>query len=67
MAPIITKYSQLKTSQPFFILHPLLLLSFLILLPLTNLLYTILMFFILQKPIPFLVEAFNPKKPLTLI
>ncbi|WP_186298273.1 YitT family protein, partial [Staphylococcus capitis] len=54
IATIISKYSQLKTSQPLLILDPLLLLSFLLLLPLSNLLYTIVILFIVQKPIPFL-------------
>ncbi|WP_260846124.1 YitT family protein, partial [Staphylococcus epidermidis] len=48
-------------------LHPIILLSFILLLPITNLLYTILILFILQKSMSFLVQPFNPKKPLTLI
>ncbi|WP_260844377.1 YitT family protein, partial [Staphylococcus epidermidis] len=57
----------MNTSQALLILHPIIVLSFILLLPITNLLYTILILFILQKSISFLLQPFNPKKPLTLI
>ncbi|MCU7258049.1 YitT family protein, partial [Pseudomonas aeruginosa] len=67
IARIISKYSEVKTSQALFILDALVVLSFLIVLPVTNVLYTIVMLFIVEKAMAFVVEGFNPKKAVTVI
>src|SRR5699024_967603 len=45
IAKIINKYSEIKTSQALFILDSLIVLSFLLVLPIQNVLYTIVIFF----------------------
>src|SRR5699024_1544199 len=62
IAKIINKYSEIKTSQALFILDSLIVLSFLLVLPIQNVLYTIVMLFIVEKSMSFVIEGFNPKK-----
>ena len=56
-----------KTSQALLILDALVVLSFLLVLPVSNVLYTIVMLFIVEKAMAFVVEGFNPKKAVTVI
>ena len=67
IARIISKYSEVKTSQALLILDALVVLSFLLVLPVSNVLYTIVMLFIVEKAMAFVVEGFNPKKAVTVI
>lgn len=67
IAKIINKYSEIKTSQALFILDSLIVLSFLFVLPIQNVLYTIVMLFIIEKSMSFVIEGFNPKKAITVI
>lgn len=67
IAKIINKYSEIKTSQALFILDSIIVLSFLIVLPVQNVLYTIVMLFIVEKSMTFIIEGFNPKKAITII
>ena len=67
IAKIINKYSEIKTSQALFILDSLIVLSFLFVLPIQNVLYTIVMLFIVEKSMSFVIEGFNPKKAITVI
>ena len=60
IARIISKYSEMKTSL--LILDAIIVLSFIVVLPITNVLYTIVMLFIVEKSMSFVVEGFNPKK-----
>ena len=62
IARIISKYSEMKTSQALLILDAIIVLSFIVVLPITNVLYTIVMLFIVEKSMSFVVEGFNPKK-----
>ena len=53
----------MKTSQALLILDAIIVLSFIVVvLPITNVLYTIVMLFIVEKSMSFVVEGFNPKK-----
>ncbi|HLR20115.1 MAG TPA: YitT family protein [Staphylococcus sp.] len=67
IAKIINKYSEIKTSQGIFVLDGLVVLSFLIVLPLENVLFTILMLFVTERATSFIIEGFNPKKAVTVI
>src|SRR5699024_6713847 len=67
IAKIINKYTEIKTSQAFVILDSIIVLSFLIILPARNVLYTIVMLFIGEKSMSFVIEGFNPKKAITII
>ncbi|SLD12786.1 Uncharacterized protein conserved in bacteria (DUF2179) [Mycobacteroides abscessus subsp. massiliense] len=67
IARIISKYSEIKTSQALLILDAIIVLSFIVVLPITNVLYTIVMLFIVEKSMSFVVEGFNPKKAVTVI
>ncbi|KRG08604.1 YitT family protein [Staphylococcus sp. NAM3COL9] len=67
IAKIINKYTEIKTSQALFILDSIIVLSFLIVLPVQNVLYTIVMLFIVEKSMAFVIEGFNPKKAITII
>src|SRR5699024_11855405 len=67
IAKIINKYSEIKTSQALFIHASLIVLSFLLVLPIQNVLYTIFMLFIVEKSMSFVIEGFNPKKAITII
>lgn len=67
IAKIINKYSEIKTSQALFVLDSLIVLSFLIVLPIEKVLYTIVMLFIVEKSMSFVIEGFNPKKAITII
>ncbi|MDU2776802.1 MAG: YitT family protein [Staphylococcus epidermidis] len=67
IARIISKYSEMKTSQALLILDAIIVLSFIVVLPITNVLYTIVMLFIVEKSMSFVVEGFNPKKAVTVI
>lgn len=66
IARIISKYSEVKP-QALLILDALVVLSFLLVLPVSNVLYTIVMLFIVEKAMAFVVEGFNPKKAVTVI
>ena len=61
------KYNEIKTSQALLILDAVIVLSFLLVLPITNVLYTIVMLFIIEKAMSLVVEGFNPKKAVTVI
>ncbi|WP_251517105.1 MULTISPECIES: YitT family protein [Staphylococcus] len=67
IAKIIDKYTEIKTSQALFILDTLIVLSFLLVLPVENVLYTIIMLFIVEKSMSFVIEGFNPKKAITIM
>ncbi|MDN6698071.1 MAG: YitT family protein [Staphylococcus equorum] len=67
IAKIINKYTEIKTSQALFMLDSIIVLSFLIILPAQNVLYTIVMLFIVEKSMSFVIEGFNPKKAITII
>lgn len=67
IAKIISKYSEMKTSQGIFILDGIVVLSFLMVLPLKNVLFTIIMLFITERATSFIIEGFNPKKGVTII
>lgn len=67
IAKIINKYTEIKTSQALFMLDSIIVLSFLIILPVQNVLYTIVMLFIVEKSMSFVIEGFNPKKAITII
>lgn len=67
IAKIINKYTEIKTSQALFMLDSIIVLSFLFILPAQNVLYTIVMLFIVEKSMSFVIEGFNPKKAITII
>lgn len=67
IAKIINKYTEIKTSQALFMLDSIIVLSFLMILPAQNVLYTIVMLFIVEKSMSFVIEGFNPKKAITII
>lgn len=67
IAKIINKYSEIKTSQGIFVLDALVVLSFLMVLPLQNVLFTIIMLFVTERATSFIIEGFNPKKAVTVI
>lgn len=67
IAKIINKYSEIKTSQGIFVLDALVVLSFLMVLPLQNVLFTIIMLFVTERATSFIIEGFNPKKAVTII
>lgn len=67
IAKIIDKYTEVKTSQALFVLDTLIVLSFLITIDIENVLYTIVMLFIVEKCMAFVIEGFNPKKAITII
>ena len=67
VAKIIDKYTEVKTSQALFVLDTLIVLSFLITIDIENVLYTIVMLFIVEKCMAFVIEGFNPKKAITII
>ncbi len=66
IAKIINKYSEIKTSQALFILDSIIVLSFLIVLPVQNVLYTIVMLLLLKK-YDIYYRRFNPEKAITII
>lgn len=67
IAQMLNKYFDVKTSQGIFILDGLVVLSFLLVLPLKNVLFTIIMLFITERATSFIIEGFNPKKAVTVI
>ncbi|MDK9873331.1 YitT family protein [Staphylococcus equorum] len=67
VAKMLNKYFDIKTSQGIFLLDGLVVLSFLFVLPLENLLFTIIMIFITERATAFIIEGFNPKKAVTII
>ncbi|MCD8819821.1 YitT family protein [Staphylococcus gallinarum] len=67
VARIFNKYFGFKTSKTIFLLDSLIVLSFLIVLPLRNVLFTIIMLFITERATSFIIEGFNPKKAVTII
>ncbi|CAM3124395.1 YitT family protein [Staphylococcus argensis] len=67
IAKIIDKYTEVKTAQALFVLDTLIVLSFLITIDIENVLYTIVMLFIVEKCMAFVIEGFNPKKAITII
>ncbi|ERH35773.1 hypothetical protein SEQU_04475 [Staphylococcus equorum UMC-CNS-924] len=67
IAKIINKYTEIKTSQALFMFDSIIVLSFLFILPVQNVLYTIVMLFIVEKSMSFVIEGFNPKKAITII
>ena len=67
IAKIINKYFNIKTSKAIFILDSLIVLSFLLVLPVIKVLFTIIMLFITEKATAFIIEGFNPKKAVTII
>ncbi|OEK67630.1 hypothetical protein AST01_08505 [Staphylococcus equorum] len=67
VAKMLNKYFDIKTSQGIFLLDGLVVLSFLFVLPLVNVLFTIIMIFITERATAFIIEGFNPKKAVTII
>ncbi|MBU7216464.1 YitT family protein [Staphylococcus gallinarum] len=67
VAKMLNKYLDIKTSQAIFVLDGLVVLSFLFVLPLTNVLFTIIMLFVTERATSFVIEGFNPKKAVTVI
>lgn len=67
VAKMLNKYFDIKTSQGIFLLDGLVVLSFLFVLPLENVLFTIIMIFITERATAFIIEGFNPKKAVTII
>ncbi|MEB8126298.1 YitT family protein [Staphylococcus succinus] len=67
VAKMLNKYFDIKTSQAIFVLDGLVVLSFIFVLPLTNVLFTIIMLFITERATSFIIEGFNPKKAVTII
>lgn len=67
IAKMLNKYFDIKTAQGIFVLDGLVVLSFLFVLPLTNVLFTIIMIFITERATSFIIEGFNPKKAVTVI
>ena len=67
IAKMLNKYFDVKTSQGIFILDGLVVLSFLLVLPLKNVLFTIIMLFVTERATSFIIEGFNPKKAVTII
>ncbi|AYW45519.1 YitT family protein [Tetragenococcus koreensis] len=67
IAKVINKYTDMKTSQGIFILDGLIVLSFLLVLPITNVLFTLIMLFVTERATSFIIEGFNPKKAVTII
>ncbi|MEP9851707.1 YitT family protein [Staphylococcus aureus] len=67
IAKMMNKYFDIKTSQGIFVLDALVVLSFLFVLPLENVLFTIIMIFITERATAFIIEGFNPKKAVTII
>lgn len=67
IARILNKYFGFKTAKSIFILDSLIVLSFLMVLPLKNVLFTIIMLFVTERATSFIIEGFNPKKAVTII
>lgn len=67
VAKMLNNYFDIKTSQAIFVLDGLVVLSFIFVLPLTNVLFTIIMLFITERATSFIIEGFNPKKAVTII
>ena len=67
VAKMLNKYFDIKTSQGIFLLDGLVVLSFLFVLPLENVLFTIIMIFITERATAVIIEGFNPKKAVTII
>jgi uncharacterized membrane-anchored protein YitT (DUF2179 family) len=67
VARILNKYFGFKTAKSIFILDSLIVLSFLMVLPLKNVLFTIIMLFVTERATSFIIEGFNPKKAVTII
>ncbi|MCD8834090.1 YitT family protein [Staphylococcus arlettae] len=67
IARILNKYFGFKTAKSIFLLDSLIVLSFLMVLPLKNVLFTIIMLFITERATSFVIEGFNPKKAVTII
>ncbi|MDT4051750.1 YitT family protein [Staphylococcus arlettae] len=67
VAKMLNKYFDVKTSQGIFILDGIVVLSFLLVLPVKNVLFTVIMLFITERATAFIVEGFNPKKAVTVI
>ncbi|MCD8839579.1 YitT family protein [Staphylococcus arlettae] len=67
IARILNKYFGFKTAKSIFLLDSLIVLSFLMVLPLKNVLFTIIMLFITELATSFVIEGFNPKKAVTII
>ncbi|MCU5746308.1 YitT family protein [Staphylococcus sp. SQ8-PEA] len=67
IAKIIDKYTEVKTAQALFVLDTLIVLSFLITINIQDVLFTIVMLFIVEKCMAFVIEGFNPKKAITII
>ena len=67
IAKMLNKYFDVKTSQGIFILDGIVVLSFLLVLPVKNVLFTIIMLFITERATAFIIEGFNPKKAVTVI
>ncbi|PTH23962.1 hypothetical protein BU596_05275 [Staphylococcus arlettae] len=67
IAKMLNKYFDVKTSQGIFILDGIVVLSFLLVLPVKNVLFTVIMLFITERATAFIVEGFNPKKAVTVI
>ena len=67
IAKIINKYLNIKTAKAIFILDTLIVLSFLMVLPVIKILFTIIMLFVTERVTAFIVEGLNPKKAVTII
>ncbi|WP_210122838.1 YitT family protein [Staphylococcus sp. GDY8P117P] len=67
IAKMLNKYFDIKTSQGIFVLDGLVVLSFLFVLPLENVLFTVIMIFITERATAFIIEGFHPKKAVTVI
>ncbi|AID01138.1 YitT family protein [Staphylococcus xylosus] len=67
IAKMLNKYLDIKTAQAIFLLDGLVVLSFLFVLPLINVLFTIIMLFVTERATSFIIEGFNPKKAVTVI
>ncbi|GMA08100.1 membrane protein [Tetragenococcus halophilus subsp. flandriensis] len=67
IAKVLNKYMDIKTSQGIFMLDGLVVLSFLLVLPVENVLFTIIMLFVTERATSFIIEGFNPKKAVTII
>lgn len=67
IAKMFNKYFDIKTSQAIFVLDGLVVLSFLLVLPLKNVLFTIVLLFATERATSFIIEGFNPKKAVTII
>ncbi|RIO67902.1 YitT family protein, partial [Mammaliicoccus sciuri] len=67
IAKMLNKYLDIKTAQAMFVLDGLVVVSFLFVLPLINVLFTIIMLFVTERATSFIIEGFNPKKAVTVI